>query len=122
MFNDNGQFQWQTDVDPGLAGAVGLPRSAATLVISVAPGSPALDAGLTPGNVAEQIGDKTIDHAADFVAQDAALPPGDKVVLQIARGARPMTVTINPGEAVAAHKRRRAERAQQIGSVLPCIR
>jgi S1-C subfamily serine protease len=77
-----------------------LPRAAGALVISVAPGSPALDAGLKPGDVVEQVGDKTIDHAADFVAQDAALAPGDKVVLQIVRGARPMTVTINPGEAV----------------------
>lgn len=88
------------DVDPGLAGAFGLPRAAGALVISVAPGSPALDAGLKPGDVVEQAGDKTIDHAADFTAQDAALAPGDKVVLQIVRGARPMTVTINPGEAV----------------------
>jgi S1-C subfamily serine protease len=88
------------DVDPGLAGAFGLPRAAGALVISVAPGSPALDAGLKPGDVVEQVGDKTIEHAVDFVAQDAALAPGDKVVLQIVRGARPMTVTINPGEAV----------------------
>jgi S1-C subfamily serine protease len=88
------------DVDPGLAGAFGLPRAAGALVISVAPGSPALDAGLKPGDVVEQAGDKTIDHAADFTAQDAALAHGHVVVLQIVRGARPMTVTINPGAAM----------------------
>ena len=88
------------DVDQGLAGAFGLPRAAGALVISVAPASPALDAGLKPGDVVEQVGDKSIDHAADFVGQDAALAPGEKVVLRIVRNTRPMTVTINPGEAV----------------------
>ncbi|KIG11143.1 PDZ/DHR/GLGF domain protein [Burkholderia sp. MR1] len=92
----------QPDVDRGLAGAFGLPRAAGALVISVEPGSPSLDADLKPGDVVEQAGDKTIDHAADFAAHDAALERGDKVVLQIVRGAKPMTVTINPGKAVKA--------------------
>ncbi|SAK57630.1 trypsin-like peptidase domain-containing protein [Caballeronia ptereochthonis] len=92
------------DVDPGLAGAFGLPRAAGALVISVAPGSPALDAGLKPGDVVEQVGDKPIDHAADFVERDAALAPGEKVALRIVRNAKPMTLTINPGvDAKSAH-------------------
>ncbi|WP_235024582.1 trypsin-like peptidase domain-containing protein [Caballeronia arvi] len=88
------------DVDRGLAGAFGLPRAAGALVISVAPGSPALDAGVKTGDVVVQIGDKTIDHAADFVQQDAAFAPGETVALRIVRNARPMTVTINPREPV----------------------
>lgn len=87
------------DVDSGLAGAFGLPRAAGALVISVAPGSPALDAGLKPGDVVEQVGDKSIDRAADFVGEDAALAPDKQIVLQIVRDARPMTVTINPADA-----------------------
>ncbi|SAK63803.1 protease signal peptide protein [Caballeronia catudaia] len=86
------------DVDRGLAGAFGLPRAAGALVISVAPGSPALAAGVRTGDVVVQIGDKTLDHAADFVQQDAALAPGETVLLQIVRNARPVTVTINPRE------------------------
>jgi serine protease Do len=86
------------DVDRGLAGAFGLPRAAGALVISVAPGSPALDAGVRTGDVVVQFGDKTIDHAADFVQQDAVFAPGETLVLRIVRNARPMTVTINPRE------------------------
>ncbi|WP_407642545.1 trypsin-like peptidase domain-containing protein [Caballeronia arvi] len=99
------------DVDQGLAGAFGLPRAAGALVISVAPASPALDAGLKPGDVVEQVGDKPIDHAADFVAQDAALAPGATVALRIVRDARPMTVTINPHETVKAVKAAKATQA-----------
>jgi S1-C subfamily serine protease len=87
------------DVDAGLAAAFGLPRAAGALVISVAPGSPALSAGLKPGDVVEQVGDKTIDHAADFVGLEVPAT-GEKLVLQIVRDAKPMTVTINPGATV----------------------
>ncbi|MPW20263.1 PDZ domain-containing protein [Paraburkholderia sp. CNPSo 3157] len=85
------------DVDPGLAGAFGLPRAAGALVIAVEPGSPAAASNLKPGDVIVKLADKPVEHAADFAAQDAALPSGTKVPLTLIRNRKQMTVMVGVG-------------------------
>ncbi|MEM5372681.1 trypsin-like peptidase domain-containing protein [Paraburkholderia azotifigens] len=85
------------DVDPGLAGAFGLPRAAGALVIAVEPGSPAAAGKLKPGDVIVQVADKPIEHGADladFPDQDAAAQPGTKVPVKLIRNRKQMTVMI----------------------------
>ncbi|SEJ92625.1 trypsin-like peptidase domain-containing protein [Paraburkholderia diazotrophica] len=85
------------DVDPGLAGAFGLPRAAGALVIAVDPGSPAAASNLKPGDVIVKLADKPVEHAADFAAQDEALPLGTKVPLTLIRNRKQMTVMVGVG-------------------------
>jgi Do/DeqQ family serine protease len=85
------------DVDPGLAGAFGLPRPAGALVVSVEPGTPAAASGLKPGDVIVQIGAKTIDRSAELAEHEAGLQPGTKATLKLIRNRRPMTVLVSVG-------------------------
>ena len=82
------------DVDPGLAGAFGLPRPAGALVQSVAPDSPAAAGGLEPGDVIVRIGDKVTDRARDLLDYIAELQPGTNVALELLRNRRPLTITV----------------------------
>ncbi|WP_109480832.1 trypsin-like peptidase domain-containing protein [Paraburkholderia sp. C35] len=92
----HGAFGMQVqDVDPGLAGAFGLPRAAGALVIAVEPGSPAATSRLKPGDVIVQIGDRPVEHGADLADQDDAVPMGTKVPVKLIRNRRQMTVMVS---------------------------
>ncbi|CAG9234144.1 Signaling protein [Paraburkholderia sabiae] len=95
----HGTFGMQVqDVDPGLAGAFGLPRAAGALVISVEPGSPAAAGKLKPGDVIVQVADKPVEHGtdlADFADQDAALQSGAKLPVKVIRNRKQMTVMLS---------------------------
>ncbi|KWI56887.1 peptidase S1 [Burkholderia pseudomultivorans] len=88
------------DVGMGLAAAFGLPRPVGALVNGVDPGSPAAAAGVKPGDVIVQFGDKRIGRSAELNDLAAALPPGEKAPLRLIRNRAPMTMTITgAGEA-----------------------
>jgi S1-C subfamily serine protease len=92
----HGAFGMQVqDVDPGLAGAFGLPRAAGVLVIAVEPGSPAATSKLKPGDVIVQIGDKPVEHSADLTDQDAVPQSGTKVPVKLIRNRKQMTIMVN---------------------------
>jgi S1-C subfamily serine protease len=92
----NGTLGMQVqDIDPGLAGAFGLPRAAGALVIAVEPGSPAATSRLKPGDVIVQVADKPIERGADLADLDTALQPGTKIPVKLIRNRKPMTVTIS---------------------------
>ncbi len=82
------------DVGAGLAAAFGLPRPVGALVNGVDPGSPAAAAGVKPGDVIVQFGDKPIGQAAELNDLAAALPPGGKVPLRLIRNRTPMRLTV----------------------------
>jgi S1-C subfamily serine protease len=84
------------DVDPGLAGAFGLPHATGALVTSVEPGTSAAASGLKPGDVILQVG-QPIEHAADLVDRLTDPQPGTKTVLKLIRNGRPTTVMIGAG-------------------------
>ena len=110
----HGAFGMQVqDIDPGLAGAFGLPRAAGALVIAVEPGSPAAAGKLKPGDVIMQVADKPIEHGADLADladQDAALQSGAKVPVKLIRNRRQMTLTL--GVAPTAPTAQSAQSAQ----------
>jgi len=85
------------DVDPGFAGAFGLPRAAGALVNFVEPGTSAAASGLKPGDVITQISDKAIDRSAELFEHAAGLKPGAKATLTLIRNRKPMTVTVTVG-------------------------
>ncbi|WP_309491405.1 trypsin-like peptidase domain-containing protein [Trinickia mobilis] len=89
------------DVDPGLAGAFGLPQAAGALVTAIEPGTPAAASGLKPGDVVVQVGDQPIDRAADLADRLADPPPGGKTVLKLIRNRRPMTIMVGTGASAA---------------------
>lgn len=73
------------DVSPGIAAALGLPHAGGALVDAVDPGSPAAAAGVNPGDVILQVGDKPVDGAAALAEQLAAVPPATKTPLAVVR-------------------------------------
>ncbi|ALP67320.1 MULTISPECIES: trypsin-like peptidase domain-containing protein [Paraburkholderia] len=92
----HGAFGMQVqDVDPGLAGAFGLPRAAGALVIAVEPGSPAATSKLKPGDVIVQIADKPVEHAADLADPDALPQTGSKVPVKLIRNRKQVTIMVN---------------------------
>ncbi|MBM2771097.1 trypsin-like peptidase domain-containing protein [Burkholderia anthina] len=82
------------DVGIGLAAAFGLPRPAGALVNGVDSGSPAAAAGVRPGDVIVQFGDKPIGRSAELNDLAAALPPGGKAPLRLIRNRVPMVLTV----------------------------
>jgi S1-C subfamily serine protease len=82
------------DVDPGLAGAFGLPRAAGALVIAVEPGSPAAASKLKTGDVIVQVGGKSIEHGSDLTDESATLETGEKVPVTLIRNRTQMTVMV----------------------------
>ncbi|WP_175852905.1 trypsin-like peptidase domain-containing protein [Burkholderia anthina] len=89
------------DVGIGLAAAFGLPRPAGALVNGVDPGSPAAAAGVKPGDVIVQFGDKPIGRSAELNDLAAALPPGGKAPLRLVRNRVPMVLTVTgAGDAI----------------------
>jgi S1-C subfamily serine protease len=78
---------------PGWLGvdAIGLPITGGALVVDVAPGSPADAAGLQPGDVITQIGNRPVQSPADLNAALAGMHPGQRVEIQYQQG--PITNT-----------------------------
>jgi serine protease Do len=97
------------DVGAGLAVAFGLPRPAGALVNSIVPGTPAAASGLKPGDVIIQIGDKTIDNAAELGQVAADLLPGTKTTLKLIRNRKLITTTVMVGASAEIPNARRNE-------------
>jgi PDZ domain len=57
------------------------------IVVGVAPGSPALIAGLEPGDVISQVDGQPVATVSEFASAVARKHGGDRVVLQLERGA-----------------------------------
>ncbi|ALX42922.1 trypsin-like peptidase domain-containing protein [Burkholderia humptydooensis] len=87
------------DVGPGLAAAFGLPRPAGALVNAVEPGSPAAVAGLKPGDVIVQIGDRPVGGSSELTGDVAALPPAASTPITLIRNRMPMTVMLGASAA-----------------------
>lgn len=64
------------------------------LVSSVVPGSPAAAAGIRPGDLITQLDTEPIVAPAVFVSAISGLQPGDKVEIQLQRGASQHTTQV----------------------------
>jgi serine protease Do len=84
-------------VTPELAKAFNLSAPAGALVSSVVAGSPALAAGLAPGDVITRFDDRTVVRADDLPKAVADTAIGRDVVLGIVRDGRPLTLRATIG-------------------------
>jgi len=109
---------------PETAGAN--PRAALTsgvIIRSVAPGSPAAQANLQPGDVIERANDRTLHNPYDWQAELLDLRVGDAVALAVRRGARELTVSVTVADLpeVSAPKVE-VLREIELASLTPAIR
>ena len=63
------------------------------LIQEVAPGSPAANAGIQPGNLVVSIDGKAIENYSEMIAAIRNHQPGDKITLGIVRGGNETTIT-----------------------------
>jgi len=86
------------DVDPSLAGAMGLPTADGVLVSDVEPGSPAEKGGLTRGDVILTVDGKKTNSSTQLRNLIAEAGANKKVELNILRGGKAQTLSVLLGE------------------------
>ena len=87
------------DIDPRVAEAYGLGVREGAVVVTVAPGTAAEDAGLARGDIITAVGDEEISGTLDLVAVIRQHDPGDEVDVTFVRAGEEQTVTVTLGEA-----------------------
>ncbi|MES2120388.1 MAG: Do family serine endopeptidase [Pseudomonadota bacterium] len=85
-------------LDEDLAPSLGLPKDSGEIVRSVVPGGPAARAGLQQGDVIVRVNGQTVtpDQTVSYLV--ANTPVGSRVPLEIIRGGKRATVTVQVGE------------------------
>jgi len=78
--------------DPVTSGVA--PTTQGAEVTTILPGSPALKAGLEPGDVVVAVDAHRVDSVADLQERLYTVPPGTTVTLQVQRGAGQNVVTV----------------------------
>jgi serine protease Do len=86
------------DVDPNLAGAMGLPTADGVLVSDVEPGSPAAKGGLLRGDVILTVEGKKTNSSTQLRNLIAEAGANRKVSIEILRNAKPQTLAVLLGE------------------------
>lgn len=86
------------ELDPDLAGMMGLDEARGALVVDVPPGEAASQAGLRRWDVITAVNEDHIDDGDDLVGTISALAPGTDVRLSLLRDGGPVTVTAILGE------------------------
>jgi S1-C subfamily serine protease len=89
------------DVDPTLSSQLDLPVDSGALVVDVAPGGPAEDAGVEPGDVIVGIDGNEVSDAEGIQAAILAKEPGEEIEVEVVRadGSRDTvtaTLTVRP--------------------------
>ncbi|WP_114394958.1 DegQ family serine endoprotease [Oleisolibacter albus] len=85
-------------VTPDIADALGIAPRTGALVSSVAPGSPAADAGLRPGDVITQVDGQGVERPRDLSRRVADLDPGQPVKLSLLRDGKQQSLSAKVGE------------------------
>jgi S1-C subfamily serine protease len=88
-----------TPLTPAIAAQLGAQADAGAVVVGVAPGSPAAEAGLQPGDVITAIDGDSIEAESDLPAALSSHKPGDEVTLTVERGGKQLEVNVTLGEA-----------------------
>jgi S1-C subfamily serine protease len=87
------------DIDPTLARQFGLPVQEGIIVLGVAVGSPAHQAGIRPQDIIVGINDTEIEQGGDLRRALREMKPGDSARLTVVRPDGRATVTVRLGEA-----------------------
>ena len=85
-------------VTPALAESLGLDDARGAIVASVAPGSPAAEAGIERGDVVVKVDDQDIEDARTLQLQVARSSPGDEVALEVIRNGERRNFSVELGE------------------------
>ncbi len=92
------------DLTPELAEAFGLTQHNGAVIVNVAPGSPAAEAGLMAGDVVLSVNGKKIDNSSDLRNHVGMLRVGDKVKFDILRAGERLRIEAKIGEIEADKK------------------
>lgn len=84
------------DVDQRMAMALGLREARGIIVTSLYRDSPALKAGIEPGDIIESINDSPVRDRRDYVNILRNQVPGAELVLGVLRGERPEKIRVRP--------------------------
>ena len=85
------------DLTPELAETFGVKADTGVIITGVLQNGPAADAGIRPGDVITQVGDKPVHHVQELLTAVAALVPGTASQLQLRRGENTLNLPITPG-------------------------
>jgi serine protease Do len=81
-------------ITPGLAAGLKLARDSGVIVSDVAPGGPAADAGLQPGDVVLAVDGVAMDSVPLFAFRLFTRNAGDRVSFDVLRGTRRAAITV----------------------------
>jgi len=90
-------IRWQP-VTPNVAAAYNLPVPWGVYVSELSAGSPAIQAGIQPGDILTRIGEVSIDEEHSFINAMFAHKPGDTVPVYLMRGDEERVVEVVLGE------------------------
>ncbi len=82
------------NLNPELARAFDVEGNDGVVVVEVEPETPAAAAGLQPGDIITQVGERNIRRIADFHSQAAVMFVGDEVDVELVREGRSRTVEL----------------------------
>ncbi len=85
------------ELSPELAETFGVKANTGVIITGVLQNGPAAKAGILPGDVITQVGDKKIDNVQQLLTAVAALKPGGATRFALQRGSDTMELDVNPG-------------------------
>ena len=85
------------DLTPELAESFGLGQNGGVIITGVLQNGPASVAGIRPGDVITQVGDRTVTNVPQLLSAVAALPPGKPATVVLLRKSGSQTVEVVPG-------------------------
>jgi Do/DeqQ family serine protease len=85
------------DLSPELMETFGVRAKSGVLITGVLQNGPAAQAGIRPGDVIEQVGDKPIANVSELMTNVAALKPGQPAKFRVQRREDAVDLTVTPG-------------------------
>jgi serine protease DegQ len=85
------------DLSPELMETFGVKAKAGVLITGVLQNGPAAQAGIRPGDVIVQVGDKPIENVSQLLTDVAALKPGAPAKFRVQRHDEAVDLTVTPG-------------------------
>lgn len=85
------------ELSPELAETFGVKADSGVIITGVLQAGPAAQAGMRPGDVIVQVGDKPIRNVSELLTAVAALKPGEAAKFDVRRGEGPVELQITQG-------------------------
>ena len=85
------------DLSPELAETFGVKASSGVIITGVLQNAPAALAGIRPGDVITQVGDKSVANVQELLSSVAALKPGTPTRFSLLRRDEKLDLQVTPG-------------------------